>query len=770
LARFGVGQGLRRVDDERLLVGAGRYSVDMTLENALHGFVLRSPLAHAEIAGIDRAAAKAAPGVVAVYTIEDLDAAGIGPNPCVAPMPGKNGTETVTPPRPILARGRVRHVGDPVAFVIAETLNQARDAAEMIVVDYSELPSVTDTAAAVDPSAPQIWEEAPGNVAVDYELGDSQATTAAFAKAARTVALELVNNRVVVNAMEPRAALATVEAGSGRLTLYTSTQGSHSLRALLARQILNIPSKQLRVVTPDVGGGFGMKLFAYAEQVLVLFAARALERSVRWTAERGESFLSDSQGRDHVSRAELALDGEGRILALRASTIANLGAYLSNFSPYVATNAARMMSGLYRIPAIYAEIKAVFTNSVPTDAYRGAGRPEAAYLVERLVDYAASEIGLDPAEFRRRNFIPASALPYTTPTGITYDSGDYAEILRRALEAADVDGLDARKADSRKHGRLRGLGIATYVEACGASGKEMARIALDPDGGITLTIGTQTNGQGHATAYTQLLHDKLGFAPEMIRVRQGDSDALSFGGGTGGSRSLLMGGSATLKAAEQVIAKATAQAGQLLEAAEADLEFKDGAFTVVGTDKRVDWTALATASRANGAEAIDESAEFTGPPNTYPNGCHVCELEVEQESGRIVIARYLAVDDFGKVVNPLLAAGQVTGGVVQGIGQALHERTVYDSESGQLVTGSLMDYCLPRADDLPPIEVTFAEDWPCVTNDMGVKGAGEAGSIGAPPAVINALCDALKPLGVRHVDMPATPERVWRAMQNAKAG
>ena len=774
MGRFGVGQAVRRVEDQRLLTGQGQFSDDINLPGQAVSVVLRSPFAHADIVNLDKSAAEAAPGVLAVYSADDLSADGIGDIPCLVPMAGKNGSGAVEPPHPVLARGRVRHVGDPVAFVVAGTLAQARDAAELIEVEYEDLPAVSGTDEALAPGAPRIWEDAPDNLCLDWEIGDAAAARAAFDKAAHVTTLRLVNNRLVVAPIEPRAALGEYETDSETLVLRTSTQGGMRMRPQLARQIFDVPDEKVRIVTPDVGGSFGMKIFLYAEQVMVLYAARKLGRPVKWTGDRTDCFLSDSQGRDQVVTAQLALDENARILALRSSGVANLGAYLSNFAPLIPTGASgRMFCGLYRIPTMHMEVKCVFTNTVPVDAYRGAGRPEAAYIVERLIDAAARELGLPPDEMRRRNFVRPADLPYATPTDVTYDSGDYPALMARAMDRADWAGIEARKAAARARGRRRGIGLASYVEACSAVGEEDARIRMDEDGGATVWIGTQTNGQGHATAYIQLLNDKLGLEPDMIRVRQGDTAEWAKGGGTGGSRSLLMGGLAIEGAAELVLERARKVAGHLLEAAEADLEFAAGSFTIVGTDRRI---ALGAVTRAAAGDAslpvglrgvIDEVAHQGTPSTTFPNGCHVCELEVEEDTGRIEIVNYVAVDDFGTLVNPLLVAGQVHGGIVQGIGQALLEHTVYDPDSGQLLTGSFMDYCLPRADDLPGIDLLLVEDYPCATNPMGVKGAGEAGAIGAPPAVINALVDALAELGVAHIDMPATPLRVWQAIQGA---
>ena len=774
MGQFGVGQGLHRLEDERLLRGAGRYTDDIALPGQAYGVLVRSPLAHARIGEIDTADAKAMLGVLAVYTAADLAADGIGDIPCLAPVPGKDDTETILPPNPVLARDAVRHVGDPVAFVVAESLAAAKDAAEAVLVDYEDLPAVVDTERARDADSPQVYPEAPGNLCVLWAQGDEAATAAVFAQAPRRASVEIVNNRVVVNAIEPRVALGEYDSERERLTLHIPSQGVFRLLGQFTETIFKVPKDTFRIVTHDVGGGFGMKIFCYPEQVLVLYAARKLGRPVRWTGERTEGFLSDTQGRDHVTRAEMAMDEEGRFLALRADTVANIGAYTSNFGPYIPTACmTQMYSGLYRIPAIYGEVACVFTHTVSVDAYRGAGRPEASYMMERLVDACAREMGVDGREIRRRNFIRPEDLPYDTGLARIYDSGDYTRLLDEATQRADWDGIAQRKAQAAAQGKLRGIGLASYVEACGGVGAEEAKLTLDADGGVTLLIGTMTNGQGHLTAYAQLINDKLGVDPEKVRMRQGDSAELRMGGGTGGSRSLLMGGVAVQRASDKVIETARQVAGHLLEAAAADVEFDDGVFTIVGTDRQVNLAEVAAASHAgnlpDGMEGpVGEYGDYQAEALTFPNGCHVCELEVDEDTGVIAIQRYVVVDDFGTIVNPLLVAGQVHGGTIQGLGQALLENTVYDAD-GQLVTASFMDYCMPRADDAPNIELTFVEDMPCTTNPLGVKGAGEAGAIGAPPAIMNALMDALSPIGVRRIDMPATPEKVWRTIQDAKA-
>lgn len=770
MSKFGFGQAVPRTEDARLLKGGGRYTDDVAVPSQAQSYVLRSPHAHAAIRSIRVDAARGAPGVLDVVVGADLEAAGIGHLPSLYPLRQKDGSPLVTPPRPALALGRVRHVGDPVAFVVAETHEQARDAAELIEVDYEELPAVVDLARAVEPGAHLVWDEAPGNLCFDWEKGDAEGVARGFAAAARVVSVDLVNNRIVPSPMEGRACVGDVEPGAGRLVLHVTSQGVHSLRRQLAKQVFRVEEADIRVVTGDVGGGFGMKIFLYPEYVLALFAARRIGRAVKWTSDRSEAFLSDDHGRDHLTHAELALDADGRFLALRVRTIANLGAYLSNYAAFIPTDAGTgMLAGVYTTPAIHASVRGAFTTTQPVDAYRGAGRPEAAYVIERLIDAAARETGLGPAEIRRRNFIPAEAMPYTTSMGLTYDSGEFRRNMEDALVVSDWAGFEERRAESRARGRLRGIGLATYIEACAGGGPEQATIRVRGDGRVTVLIGTQTNGQGHETAYKQILSDRLGVDPAEVEVIQGDSDLISFGGGTGGSRSAPVGGAALAESAAKVIERARAKAADLLEAAEVDVEFRDGAFEIVGTDRRVGLREVARAAAPSpDALAFDEDARWGPPAATFPNGCHVCELEVDPETGRVEILRYTVVDDFGKVLNPLMVAGQVHGGVAQGVGQALTERVVFDPDSGQLLTASFSDYALPRADDLPRIDLKLNEV-PCRTNALGMKGAGEAGAIGAPPAVINALVDALAHLGVTHVDMPATPETVWRLCRGGLA-
>ena len=776
MKQFGIGQPVRRVEDRRFITGRGSYLDDINRPRQAYAFMLRSPHAHARVRGIDTTAAASAAGVLAVYSGEDLARDGLGTIPCLSAVSNRDQTPSVLPPHSVIARDRVRHVGDTVAMVVAENVAAARDAAELIAVDYEPLPAAVDTARALDSGQPLVWDTAPGNLCFDWEVGDGAAVARAMTAARHRIVLDLVNNRVVVHSMEPRGAIGEYDPGEDSYTLWSSTQGSHFVRNLLAESIFKIPENRIRVVTRDVGGGFGMKLFLYPEHVLVLWAARKLGRAVKWTPERSDAFMTDTQGRDNLTRLELALDDELRFLALDVEILANMGAYLSNFAPEIPTvSGAVMHSGVYAIPAIHVAVKGVFTNTVPVDAYRGAGRPEAAYAVERLIDYAARRLRVAPQELRRRNFIKPEAMPYSTPLGLNYDSGEFARNMDQALAAADLAGFPARRAAARARGRYRGLGHAVYIEQSGFPPDEFAELRFDPSGALTILMGTQSSGQGHQTAYTQLAVERLGIAPEKVRVLQGDTAAISFGRGTGGSRSLPVGGASVVQAADKLIAKGRRFAAHLFEAAEADVEFADGFFTVSGTDRRLGIEDVARAGfnpaqQAPGVEpGFAETGHYTPPQPTFPNGCHVCEVEIEPETGHIEILRYLVVDDFGAVINPLLLRGQVQGGVAQGVGQAMLERTVFDPESGQLVTGSFTDYALPRAEDLPAIEFAY-NVVPCRTNPLGVKGAGEAGAIGAPPALVNAVIDALSPLGIEHLDMPLTSERLWRAIRKTENG
>jgi aerobic carbon-monoxide dehydrogenase large subunit len=737
--------------------------------------MLRSPHAHARIRAIDTTQAAAAPGVLATFTGVDLASDNIGTIPCLSALTNRDGSAMAMPQRPTIAQGRVRHVGDTVAMIVAESAAAARDAAERIAVDYEPLPAVVDTGKARDPGQPAVWDEHPLNLCFDWEIGDATAVERAADAARHRVRLSLVNNRVIVNSMEPRGAIGEYDGGEDSYTLWSSTQGSHFLRNLLAEHVFHVPENRIRVVTPDVGGGFGMKLFLYPEHILVLWAAKKLGRPVKWIPDRSDSFMTDTQGRDNLTRLDLALDEELRFLGLSVEITANMGAYLSNFAPEIPTfSGAMMYSGVYALPAIHVRVLGVFTHTVPVDAYRGAGRPEAAYAVERLIDAASRRLGVAADELRRRNFIKPAAMPHTTALGLIYDSGDFARNMADALAAADSAGFAARRDAARARGRYLGLGHAVYIEQSGFPPDEFAELRFDPSATLTLLMGSQSSGQGHQTAYAQLAAEKLGLALDKIRVLQGDTDAIAFGRGTGGSRSLPVGGAALAHAADKLIAKGRIIAAHLLEAAEADIAFTDGEFAIVGTDRAVSIDAVARAA-FNPAQlppglepGFAESGHFTPPAPTFPNGCHVCEVEIDPETGHIAILRYLVVDDFGTVINPLLLAGQVHGGIAQGVGQAMLERCVYDSGSGQLVTGTLSDYALPRAEDLPVLEFSY-NVVPCRTNPLGIKGAGEAGAIGSPPALVNAVIDALAPLGIDHLDMPLTPERLWRALRDAPA-
>lgn len=773
MGQFGVGQSVQRVEDHRFLTGTGEYTDDVALENKSYAVFFRSPVSHGRITHLDVAEAKSAPGVLAVYTIDDVKEAGLGGIQCNFPLKQKDGSSLVKPERPLLADGIVRHVGEPIAMVVGETIEAARDALELIEVDFDDLPSVIDTGTAHKSPRAVLHEQAKDNICFDWEMGDKARVDEAFKNAAHRVKLELINNRLIPTSMEPRNAIG--DWVDGRYHLYTSSQGPHGLKNQLGNQIFNTDPDQFRVVTRDVGGGFGMKIFLYNEQPLVCFAARKLERPVVWNADRSaDGMVADNHGRDHVSTAELALDADFKFIGMRVHTIANLGAYLSNYAPFIPTHAGSdMLVGVYSTPAVYVDVVGVFTNTAPVDAYRGAGRPEAAFLVERLVDKAARELGIDAAELRRRNYIPMASMPYTTALGALYDSGNFERNMDVAIERADRAGFAARKAESASSGKLRGLGLAYYVEACGAGGGETADLAVSDAGKITLKIGTQNNGQGQETALMQIIADKLGIHMNDIDVQMGDSDVVKTGSGTGGSRMLAECGSATRIASQALIDKGKEISAHVMEAASGDIEFEDGVFSVSGTDKRMSMSEVAKAAMdtANLPDGMDPGFTanefFKGPNKTYPNGCHVCELEIDKNTGSVEILRYTVVDDFGTVLNPMMLAGQVHGGIGQGIGQALLEKTVYDEESGQLLSGSFMDYSLPRADHVPFVDFTYFEDTPCTSNPMGAKGAGEAGAIGAPPAVINAIVDALADYGVEHIDMPATPEALWTVINGA---
>lgn len=772
MPKFGVGQAVARTEDPRLLLGEGRYTVDVSLPNEAHAVVLRSPYAHARILSVDTTSASSAPGVLTVLTGPDAKADGIKPIPCLADVTNRDGTPRANVVQDVLAADRVRHVGQPVALVVAQSVAQARDAAELIEVDYDPLPTVTDTVAAVAESAPQVWDEVPRNIGFDWERGDKTAVDAAFSRATRTTMIEVVNNRIVVNSIEPRAAVADFDAESNRTTIYTSSQSTHMHRRVLAA-IFGVDEDRIRVITGDVGGGFGMKIFVHPEYPLVMWASQRLRRPVRWVSERTEAFMSDIQGRDNVTRAEMAMDDDGHFLGLRVTTHASLGSHMSMFGPMIPTEAGTsMLAGLYQTPAIYINVIGVMTNTVPTDAYRGAGRPEAIYVIERLVDKAARDLGLAPDEIRRRNFITTDQLPYQTPLDETYDSGEFIELMDSAMERADWQGFAARRQAAANRGKLYGRGMATYVETCGGGGPEQANIkfAQDKDE-LTVYIGTQTNGQGHETAYKQILSQRLGIDAAAIRIFQGDSDLVP-DGLTGGSRSVTNGGMAVDGAGKAVIRKGREIAAHVFEAAADDVEYDDGAFAVAGTDRRLSLfevarTANDPANLPAGIEpGLDEQYAHTPEASTYPNGCHIVEVEVDPDTGITEIVRYTVVDDFGAVVNPDLLAGQVYGGIVQGIGQALYEHTVYSDEDGQLLSGSFMDYTLPRADNLPFMDFS-TRNIPCTKNPMGLKGSGEAGAIGAPPAVMNAVVDALQQRApAANIQMPATPLAVWQCLHD----
>jgi carbon-monoxide dehydrogenase large subunit len=769
--KFGIGQPMRRFEDLRLITGRGRYTDDVVLPGMAQAFVLRSPMAHALLKRVDAAAARKMPGVLFVATGDDIRADGLGDIPCVTPLNNRDGTPRHDTPRPVLAERKVRHAGQPVAFVVAETLAAARDAAEAIEVEYEALPAVTEAKDAIAAGAAHLFDHIPNNIVFDWDndLGDAKATDAAFAAAVRTVSLELANNRVVANSMEPRNAIAEYDAASGRSTLYTATQGPHFVRDPLAELVLKIPKEKLRLITGNVGGGFGMKAFVYPEHALVVWASRKIGRPVKWQEDRSEGFLSDNQGRDHATRAELALDAEGRFLGLRVSILANLGAYLSPFGSFVPTRSTDLVSGLYRIGAIHINVKGVCTNTVPVCAYRGAGRPEAGYLLERLVDAAARELGMPPDAIRRVNFVPSSAMPYTSATKLLLDSGEFEKIMDLCMTAAEWSSFVTRRATSERAGKLRGIGMATYTERCGGGFPETASIEFKDDR-VELVMGNQEYGTGLMTAYKQVVSGQLGIDVERIDVIMGDTDRTP-AGLTGGSRALPVGGAALYEAGRTIIAKGKELAAHVMEVSAQDITFDDGAFAVPGTDLRIDLMALAKTARdpaklPPGMElGLDTTHKQVPPAQTFPNGCHIVEVEIDPDTGAVAVDRYTIVDDFGRTINPLLLEGQVHGGIVQGIGQALLEHAVYDPDSGQLLAGSFMDYAMPRAGDLP--NFAFAtHNVPTTANPLGVKGAGEAGAVGAPPAVINAVVDALHHrAGVRHIDMPATPRRVWEALQ-----
>jgi aerobic carbon-monoxide dehydrogenase large subunit len=782
MSATGIGASVRRKEDQRFITGRGHYTDDVSRPGQAHAYFVRSPHAHARIKSIDTSAAAAGPGVLAVLTGAELAVDKIGNLICGWMIHSKDGSPMKMAPHPALAQGKACHVGDPVAVVVAETLSQAKDAAEQVKVDYEMLPAVTDPAKAQAKDTPQIHEVAPGNTIYQWHLGDPKAVAAAFQAAKHVTKLDIVNNRLVPNAIEPRAAIGEYDSGTESFTLWNTTQNPHVARLVIAAFIGMAPEHKLRVIAPDVGGGFGSKIFIYHEEVVALWAAKKVGRPVKWVSDRSEAFLSDAHGRDHVTHAEMAFDADGKIVALRAKTIANLGAYMSTFSSSVPTYLyATLLSGQYDIPAIYCEVDAVYTNTVPVDAYRGAGRPEATFVVERLVEIGARELGVDPAELRRKNFI--KSFPHQTPVIMAYDAGDYHASLKKALELADIKGFPKRKRDSAREGKLRGLGFSTYIEACGIAPSkavgslgagvglwESAEVRVNPTGSVEVLTGCHQHGQGHETTFAQVVSERLGIPIDNVSIVHGDTDKVQFGMGTYGSRSGAVGLSAVVKALDKVEAKAKKVAAFMLEAAEGDIEFKDGKFTVAGTDKSAAWGEVSLnayiAHKFTGAElepGLKEGA-FYDPTNfTFPAGCHICEVEVDPETGVSEIVAWTAVDDFGVIVNPMIVEGQVHGGIAQGVGQALLEGAVYDKD-GQLVTGSFMDYCMPRAHDLPrfTVDTTVTK---CPGNPLGIKGCGEAGAIAAPPAVINAITDAI---GTENLAMPATSQAVWSALQTVK--
>jgi carbon-monoxide dehydrogenase large subunit len=780
MSATGIGAAVRRKEDLRFITGKGQYTDDVIRPGETRAVFVRSPHAHAKIKRIDASAAKSLPGVVAVLTGAELANDKIGNLICGWMIHSKDGTPMKMAPHPALASGKVSHEGDAVVLVIAETLAQARDAAEKVNVDYEALPAVIDTAKAK--SGPQIHEVAPNNTIYEWSLGDAKAVDAAFATAKHVTKLDIVNNRLVPNAIEPRSALAEYDAGTDQLTLWNTTQNPHVSRLVIAAFVGMAPEHKLRVIAPDVGGAFGSKIFIYPEEVVCLWAARKLRRPVKWTADRSESFISDAHGRDHVTHAELALDANGKILAMRVKTIANLGAYMSTFSSSVPTYLyATLLSGQYDIPHIYCEVDAVYTNTVPVDAYRGAGRPEATFVVERLVEVAARQMNIDPADIRKRNFI--KSFPHQTPVIMAYDAGDYNASLKKALELADVKGFNKRKREAARHGKLRGLGYSTYIEACGIAPSqavgalgcgvglwESAEVRVNPTGTVEVLTGTHAHGQGHETTFAQLVSERLGIPLENVSIVHGDTDKVQFGMGTYGSRSGAVGMSAVVKALDKIESKAKKVAAHMLEAAEGDIVFKDGKFTVAGTDKSAAWSDVALnayiAHKFAGQELEPglKETSFYDPTNfTFPAGCHICEVEVDRDTGRTEIVNWTAVDDFGTVVNPMIVEGQVHGGIAQGIGQALLEGAVYDKD-GQLVTGSLMDYCMPHAHDVPSFKVGLTET-KAPSNPLGIKGCGEAGAIASPAAVINAITDAI---GTEELAMPATAQAVWSALRHGQ--
>jgi carbon-monoxide dehydrogenase large subunit len=779
-----IGQSVKRREDYRFLTGAGQYTDDVQFANQTYAYFLRSPHAHARIKALRKDKALKAPGVVAIFTGEDIANSKMGGLPCGWLITDVNGQPMKEPPHPVLAHDKVRYVGDHVAVIIAETYAQAKDAAELVEVDYEVLPAVVDAADARKKGAPALHDIAPDNTCYVWGLGDKAAVDKAFASAAHVTTLELVNNRLIPNAIEPRAATASFSRADDSYTLYVASQNPHVERLLMTAFVLGLPEHKVRVVAPDVGGGFGSKIYLYAEDVVVTWASKQINRAIKWTAERSESFQSDAHGRDHVTKAELALDKNGKFLALRVHTTANMGAYLSTFASCIPTILyATLLAGQYATPAIYAEVTAVFTNTAPVDAYRGAGRPEATYVIERIVETAARELKMDPAELRRKNFI--TQFPYQTPVALLYDTGDYNATLTEAQKLADVEGYAARKKASEAKGRLRGRGYACYIEACGIAPSSVAgslgaraglfeagEVRVHPTGKVTVFTGSHSHGQGHETTFAQVVASRFGIPIEDVDIVHGDTSKILFGMGTYGSRSIAVGGTAIVKAMDKVVNKGKKIAAHLLEAAESDIEFKEGFFQVAGTDKKKAFAEIALTAYVPHnyphdklEPGLNENA-FYDPTNfTFPAGSYICEVEVDPETGQVKIEKWVAVDDFGKIINPMIVEGQVHGGLAQGIGQALTEGCKYDKATGQLLTGTMLDYSLPRADDVPSF-VVGTKETPCTHNPLGVKGCGEAGAIGAPAALMNAITDAL---GVKDMPMPASPQNVWSALKTKKA-
>ncbi len=781
-----IGQAVKRVEDKRFITGKGKYTDDIVLPNMTYAYIIRSPYAHAKILKIDTSQALAMEGVVAIFTGEDIAKAGVNGVPCGWQVNFNTGETMKEPPHPLLVKDKVLHVGDAVAIVIAESRALAKDAAELVEIEYEELPCVTDPYKAIQKGAPAVHEIAPDNKCYVWELGDRQKTDDYMAKAHHVTSLEFVNQRLVPNAIEPRSAIGDYDETNDRYTLYTSSQNPHLIRLLMCAFVLGLPEHKVRVIAPDVGGGFGSKIFHYIEEALVTWASKQIGRPVKWTAERSESFITDAHGRDHVTKAEMGFDKDGKIMALRVRTAANLGAYLSTFSTCVPTYLhGTLLQGLYTTPAIHVEVTGAFTHTTPVDAYRGAGRPEATYLLERLVENGARELGIDPAEIRFKNFIPpfdgVNQPGYQTQVALQYDSGNYPAVLEKALEMVDYKNFRKEQEEARKNGKYLGIGISTYIEACGIAPSavvgslgaraglfESAQVRIQPTGKVSVYTGSHSHGQGHETTFAQVVADKLGISMNDVEIVHGDSDSVAFGMGTYGSRSLAVGGSAIVKSIEKVLEKGAKIAAHKLEASVDDLEYAGGKWTVKGTDKSIGFgdialTAYVPHDYPQGLEPGLDFSSFYDPANfTYPYGAHIAVVEVDIETGKVTLKRFVACDDVGNIINPMIVEGQIHGGVVQGIGQALFEEAIYD-DNGQLLTGSYMDYTMPRADDVPSFEVDRTIT-PCPHNPLGVKGAGEAGTIGSAPAVVNAVLDALAPFNIKDIRMPLTPQRVWKAI------